>query len=1804
MSDSAATIRRPRRVRPWAVALTALLLACAAAPLSAEEGVPPRLLQLEAHSLESPPVLDGQLSEWRELPPEATARLERPEQVLPQRRAGWAGPADASAVVQVAVHGDALYLAARIEDEVLLHDPAAPWWHGDSLELFLDVGREAGAAPRNTYGPGCWQILLMPLNPSLRWGVVFRGAEMVFDDGGLRGLALAHRRRPGGYDLEARIPLDALGVESGAARVLGFGLALNDADEGPAEPGTYLSWNAGFDLWRHPDRFGELHLPARAGEDTFAPAPDPTGWPLFTWVALLLGALAGVALAGPGARLLARIGPRPKLIALGACLLVALALHLHRSWSVSGAESAVREHLSALATQAEQVAADARAAGALFSPEPAARSRALAQLLAGESIPARPGVEAAAHVPLHEDSRFADGRSKRYRIDLTSTVALPLAAPLSTRALVLQIEEEREERSRSREDHWGTLHAETSAGNKTRLPVPAPAQRAEPGTTRTHEVALALPDAGPWAVLHWAPAGGTGGLTLRGIEAAGADGDRQPVPLPATTREGVPVLAHPGGPDHARPVAPETTLALDLPGLLGGADRLWLLLRAQRAFPDLLGDHALARVEIEYETGGDQILVLRNGQHISAEALPLGLTRPAPARSRVAWQWRGTVGETLTQEALPVRLDTSRRPRALRVANLGPGGTLDLVSATLVRTRRTPPDSRVHVIRDELEPHDRMHLVASEDDFAPYLGARSSEDVAITRSFAVGGAPLSLSLHAPPAEGVARTEAQSKVGLLICLGLALFLFVLLVVDASERLHRLRQRLSLGILAAALVPLAVTLVLVERTHADRVAAEHAERTKRGLGSVQARLDAALGRWQRGARRLARHLATSETSPSPSEIRRLVRLYSGPTLPGGAARITGSELSPQIVPLGPDNEGLRGAQFLPADQESRAFHVSEWDGLVMLAPARSGGPRRWVQVDLGIPVTTELLTRALGAKWTEDGGAAAVLAADGRTLLTAGTGGDDLAQAAERALTAAALGPDQGVLLRRDIAGAQQRWLAAASPLGSEGGAPAAQLVLGLDRAGMVDALQTHRKTLLWLGLFGLALIVGVATLMAQRVAAPVRELVRVTESVRRGEFDVRVPPAGADEVGELTIAFDQMRRDLGHRVGDLDFLRRVQSDFASSLDLTKLGNRILGPFRETARADGAILLRPEGPARALAVIAADGPAARFGDRGVAPRKDGWLARAVQATGATIVDREVDGDSESAAASRLVGTWPAWTCVPLRAGDELQGLVILGYESRRGVPPDTETRLLAPLAGIAAAALGNAQLYRLAALDEVTRLPGTTAFEAALRADVEQALEGGPRAVLMRVSLDQAEHVTLRRGVDASRRLLRAAADALRGLVPDRAQLGRLRGDELAVRAPGKIDAEARELAEAIRVRMAQIEIAPEGEGESLGTTASIGIARAPEDAASAEFLLDAAARALGAAKREGGDRVEEVARVDAGVVDMPPFEDGAIFRNERMVRVVDAARRAARSEASVLITGETGTGKEVIATLIHRRSARVERPFVSVNCAAFPETLLESELFGHERGAFTGADRRREGRFELADGGTLFLDEIGEMAPSAQVKLLRVLQERQFTRLGGTHTVAVDVRIISATNQQLEAAVAAGTFREDLYYRLNVIRLELPPLRERREEIPHFVERFLRDFQRRAGGRGPRGLTPAAMDVLYRHPWPGNVRELKNAVERCAVLCEAELVGPEHLQLDGTGSAGGLSPKRAPQDDLNARQRALLDHLARHGRCTNSTYTELTGTSPRTALRDLQDLIARGLVVREGKRRGAVYRLAD
>lgn len=246
-------------------------------------------------------------------------------------------------------------------------------------------------------------------------------------------------------------------------------------------------------------------------------------------------------------------------------------------------------------------------------------------------------------------------------------------------------------------------------------------------------------------------------------------------------------------------------------------------------------------------------------------------------------------------------------------------------------------------------------------------------------------------------------------------------------------------------------------------------------------------------------------------------------------------------------------------------------------------------------------------------------------------------------------------------------------------------------------------------------------------------------------------------------------------------------------------------------------------------------------------------------------------------------------------------------------------------------------------------------------------------------------------------------------------------------------------------------------------------------------------------------------------------------EGIIGESGQMLEVLSLVRRVAPSEATVLIRGESGTGKELIAKAIHFASPRASGPLVRVNCAALPETLLESELFGHERGAFTGAIATRKGRFEAADGGSLFLDEIGDLPMHLQAKLLRVLQEREFERVGSNRPIRVDVRVLTATHRDLESLLRTGRFREDLYYRLNVVTIVLPPLRERRQDLPLLIDHFLQRFAEK-NGKKIRGFTPQAREALLRYDYPGNVRELENLVERAVVLTRDEVIGKEDLPL--------------------------------------------------------------------------------
>ncbi|MGH9431389.1 MAG: sigma-54-dependent transcriptional regulator [Terriglobia bacterium] len=303
----------------------------------------------------------------------------------------------------------------------------------------------------------------------------------------------------------------------------------------------------------------------------------------------------------------------------------------------------------------------------------------------------------------------------------------------------------------------------------------------------------------------------------------------------------------------------------------------------------------------------------------------------------------------------------------------------------------------------------------------------------------------------------------------------------------------------------------------------------------------------------------------------------------------------------------------------------------------------------------------------------------------------------------------------------------------------------------------------------------------------------------------------------------------------------------------------------------------------------------------------------------------------------------------------------------------------------------------------------------------------------------------------------------------------------------------------------------------------------------------------------------------------------------VARSPKMQEVLALVERVAPTNSTVLLGGESGTGKDLIARVIHQHSRRASGPFVKINCAAIPENLLESELFGYEKGAFTGAVAAKPGKFELADKGTTFLDEIGDVPPATQVKLLRVLQEREFERLGGTKTLKVDVRLVAATNRDLRAALEQGTFREDLYYRLNVVPVNIPPLREHKEDVPDLVNLFAERFGRESG-KDLSGVTPAAMKLLMQFHWPGNVRELENIIERAVAFAAGTVIEEEDIRLDlsPATSSKPLAPGQLPSFPPNGMtlenyEDEIIREALRRANGNKSQAARMLGLS-RNALR--------------------------
>ena len=511
-----------------------------------------------------------------------------------------------------------------------------------------------------------------------------------------------------------------------------------------------------------------------------------------------------------------------------------------------------------------------------------------------------------------------------------------------------------------------------------------------------------------------------------------------------------------------------------------------------------------------------------------------------------------------------------------------------------------------------------------------------------------------------------------------------------------------------------------------------------------------------------------------------------------------------------------------------------------------------------------------------------------------------------------------------------------------------------------------------------------------------------------------------------------------------------------------------------------------------------------------------------------------------DAESARQCPLMAGLRAWLALPLYGAEHVSGALIIGSAA-----PDVYTEahlemgqriaaLISPL--VEAIALLHKERHRrrrLAVLPEVARVVGTSlnvgeifdqvgdAVRPMLDFDVMVARLIGSSGVFerrdFRVSDQPDEHLADRpEDYSFGSRILAREPVLLRDA---RAELDpEFPGDRTLVERGGSIIAVPLIFGERVGGVLGFTKRQPhwfdEGDVEvAAGIAVHVVVAIQHQRLAEEQ-------RRLAAVEGRARQLEQRVARLRGALSDQYRF-DRIIGEAPAFREALDQAARVAPAETTVLLTGESGTGKELVARAIHYASRRAEGPFVAVNCAALPETLIESELFGHERGAFTGADKLTRGRFELAAGGTLFLDEIGELAPAIQAKLLRVIQERQYERVGGTATLSADVRLVTATNRDLEQAVVDGRFRGDLYYRLAVFRVHLPALRERTADVLMLADHFLSEFAGRMG-RSEADLSAEARDLLLAHPWPGNIRELQNAIERALTVCNEEEIQPSHL----------------------------------------------------------------------------------
>jgi DNA-binding NtrC family response regulator/HAMP domain-containing protein len=1760
--------------------LTTLLVAALAGTSSGQNTSDPQGPELVASRFT--PVVDGDLADWKAFTGNGFGR----DQIF-EGADKWKSGKDLSANLLVSWDNNRLYLAGTVRDDQFAGDELAAQRQVDCIEVHVG-GDTRDAATRTERS--VLRLFPMQAHRPWAWGGGQRaavGEEPVQQITQLAGLTVVGKQLDAtSYQFEAAIPFHHFPNLRPGTTSFGFDLALRDHDLAGGGGGTSMSWS------RTDPFFGPRNAVLRLGEPgllapTVEPRPLLSGELLVDLPYLLVPLLALVALVlllRGWARIRGRVRwLRSALVVVGVTtFLVGLWLpSLMTSWRADEQRQQLAARLGNL-----QAMLPLLEGGSLKSYRGASRDRAVVDLVSGRGITRQRYTTYRSLVDIAPEQfgppvRSFDGlpvrcywlplpeeRTESFQFDrelqgnkLFLVVARPFAPsialttdPLPPAVLDIELDygEEKVQQQISLDlpfDDATSLGRDFWEAGIVQLELSGQLRSATLGCAGNPDVRLV-------------------GMSLEGAEV----GSVEPLSLGKPSRDGVLTDLRGAYPqDAGLELAPGAVAKVTIPEDVESPEKMWLFYRA--VYPGLPASNPgsrVAEVVLHFRDGRQKQTHVLEHQVSMFYELAVHNTRddpPEESAASIALTWVDDTQERHVNVGYPLlELPTDTSVEAIEFKNLA-DYRMRFRSVVFVNQRavapQDPPDSPlvkkgnqrflseaaltelddlvVSIYRTGELSESTLGLEQRVDVQTLPRSVGSAESTETASLLPSGGRRLSLfaplrgdgwdgavlAVSATDDQWAASEQSGNRMGLLLCLLSTPFLLVLLS-ELLAVVTNLRFRLMTVLSVASLAPLGLlSLVLVQVLESGHET-ELEGSVRATVRSAMAQLEDQKVRVQQSAQQWLRDLAT----------------LANEKLEGLPQQPQGQEQGISIASFSDELQALLSGQLPP--EWGGGFLRLEWqqpgegaaaplvlvsgdDRMVQAeAPARldPGLFMQWGRLMLGVRAEQVVHggTLSLTAGRPIDGSLLGALA-PGRDLLLTDVRGYPLAASdgRERAQRLVQHAYDPPTMAERERAVAtveetrQPVIVRESGPTGDQVvGAEVLRDLQETPRALLVAAMPDERATLeLAIGripvrafflLVAGSLVVLAAFLsfvVSGRISRPIERLEKGAQALSRGQFDTRVPDDEGGQVGRLTRAFNQMAEDLHGRLRDLQALNRTMGELAAEHDEAR-AIEVLRRFCANHTAADAVVATMLDDSGTALVVHSDGEVVgeriELGGFAIVSLGGPFCARA---RGGSLPPPWSDALPQSGSVLGL----------PIVFAGQTRGVVLLGFDLGHPSPVDLE--LLTTVVAQAASACERSQLQRLAVQDPVTGAFATDYFRRRVVDEVSLAQHGGHPFALLAFRVSERNRSALR---------LQRFAHLLGERVADRGVVGHGEGGRFYVALPG-VD---RSDAELVRQGVAA-DWREEGRRDGIeagGAAFGSAVVVFPEEAASAEFLFEAVRAQL--AKDPVRDAVE--AESDASLL-----RAGVTAVSAAMRPVYGTLRRVAPTDLPILLEGETGVGKEVLTNLVHRWSRRARGPLVKVHCASLSETLLASELFGHERGAFTGADRRKVGRFEQASGGTLFLDEVGEIPLDVQVALLRALQEGEIDRVGGTEPVQVDVRVIAATNRDMKQMVADGRFREDLYYRLQGMVVVVPPLRDRREELPPLVERFRQEIV--ADGHAPaRELSTGALDELYRQEWPGNIRQLRTTVFRALVLARGAVVR-QHDVL--AALAGGAAAPELP-----------------------------------------------------------------